>query len=88
MTTGTPAALQNSRSSAILDHDTNTIFTMAGDDGNLFSLEMDAITNTAAGSLEWIDAGRPKITTTGYKVTAAQASNHISEQLIRGTKLT
>lgn len=78
VTTGAPAALQNSRSSAILDHDTNVIFTIPGGGAAMYQLGMDNIVATAAGALAWTDVGQPKFDTADYKVTAALASNHIS----------
>ncbi len=69
--------LQNSRSSAILDHNTNVIFSVGN--ANMVSLDFGSVTNTAAGSLAWEVVGTPKIAAENYRVTAAGASNHISE---------
>ncbi|GMK54613.1 hypothetical protein CspeluHIS016_0111990 [Cutaneotrichosporon spelunceum] len=75
-TTGGSDALQNSRSSAILDHNTNVIFTVGS--SSMYTLDFGSVTATAAGSLAWGVASTPKFASEGYKVTAAAASNHIN----------
>lgn len=41
---------------------------------------MSSIKNVAGGSVPWENVRTPKWFKEGYKVTAAQAANHISEQ--------
>lgn len=88
VTSGTPAALQNSRSSAILDHDTNVIFTIPGNGAQMYELDMGSVVAKAAGTAAWSDVRTPAFDTANYKVTAALASNHIRESQKPCVKLT
>ncbi|TXT11057.1 hypothetical protein VHUM_01808 [Vanrija humicola] len=77
-TSGGPTSTGNTRSSAILDHDTNVLFTIPGDSASgAYSLDLGLITNTAAGTAAWTAVGTPPFPLTNYKATAALASNHI-----------
>jgi len=82
-TTGAPAQLSNSRSAAVLDHDTNTIYTVAGGGQSMYGLALDSVTNTAGGSVAWEQIGTPAIDTEG-PVTAALANNHINYFGVKG----
>ncbi|BEJ12151.1 hypothetical protein CspHIS471_0206110 [Cutaneotrichosporon sp. HIS471] len=84
VTTGAGDSMQNSRSSAVLDHNTNVIFTVGNT--NMYSLDFGAVTTTAAGSLTWGIASTPQIASEGYKVTAAAASNHINYYGVPGSE--
>jgi hypothetical protein len=83
-TTGAPASLSNSRSSAILDHDTNVIFTLPGGGKSMYMLSLNSVTNKANGSSEWTEVGTPSFSTDGA-VTAALANNHINYFGVPGT---
>ncbi|KAL1410226.1 hypothetical protein Q8F55_004231 [Vanrija albida] len=73
-TSGGPTSVGNSRSSAVLDHDTNVLFTISD---TAYSLDLGLITNTAAGTAAWTTVGTPPFPVADYKGTAALASNHI-----------
>lgn len=76
-TSRTPSDLGNSRSSSVLDHDTNVFFTLTTDSG-LYQLDLSSITNSASsGTLTWEAVENPSFSVDGYTVTAAQAANHI-----------
>ncbi|WVQ94465.1 hypothetical protein IAU59_001544 [Kwoniella sp. CBS 9459] len=84
-TSGAPSDLGNSRSSSILDHDTNVIFTLTMGSG-LYQLDMSSVTNAASSSaLAWEAVSSPSFTQTDYTVTAAQAANHVFYFGVPGT---
>ncbi|OCF34632.1 hypothetical protein I316_03673 [Kwoniella heveanensis BCC8398] len=84
-TSGAPSDLGNSRSSSILDHDTNVIFTLTTGSG-LYQLDMSSVTNAASSNaLSWEAVSSPSFTETGYTVTAAQAANHVFYFGVPGT---
>ncbi|GFZ42810.1 hypothetical protein JCM24511_00528 [Saitozyma sp. JCM 24511] len=83
-TSSVPSTLGNSRSSSVLDHDTNVVFTLSGN--TLYQLDMSSVTTTAnASGLTWQAVENPSFSTSGYTVTAAQASNHINYFGVPGT---
>ncbi|WRT65487.1 uncharacterized protein IL334_002430 [Kwoniella shivajii] len=76
-TSGAPTDLGNSRSSSVLDHDTNVIYTLTTSSG-LYQLDLSSVTNSAQSSaLAWEAVENSSFSTSGYSVTAAQAANHI-----------
>ncbi|WWC68842.1 uncharacterized protein I206_102778 [Kwoniella pini CBS 10737] len=76
-TSGAPSDLGNSRSSSVLDHDTNVIYTLTTSSG-LYQLDMSSVTNSAQSSaLAWEAVENPSFSVDGYSVTATQAANHI-----------
>jgi hypothetical protein len=77
VTSGAPAALSNSRSSAVLDHDTNVLFTVPGGGQSMYSAGLGSITNVASGTVAWEEVGTPQINTEGA-TTAALSNNHIT----------
>ncbi|KAK8861374.1 hypothetical protein IAR55_002193 [Kwoniella newhampshirensis] len=84
-TSSAPSDLGNSRSSSVLDHDTNTLFTLTTGSG-LYQLDMSSVTNSASGSaLDWQAVENPSFSVSGYTVTAAQAANHIFYLGVPGT---
>ncbi|ADV25379.1 hypothetical protein I315_05247 [Cryptococcus gattii Ru294] len=84
-TSRTPSDLGNSRSSSVLDHDTNVFFTLTTDSG-LYQLDLSSITNSASSdALIWEAVENPSFSVDGYTVTAAQAANHIFYFGVPGT---
>ncbi|WWC60080.1 uncharacterized protein I303_102643 [Kwoniella dejecticola CBS 10117] len=76
-TSGAPSDLGNSRSSSVLDHDTNVIYTLTTSSG-LYQLDMSSVTNSAQSSaLAWEAVENSSFSVDGYSVTATQAANHI-----------
>ncbi|AAW45106.1 hypothetical protein CNBL2400 [Cryptococcus deneoformans B-3501A] len=76
-TSRTPSDLGNSRSSTVLDHDTNVFFTLTTDSG-LYQLDLSSITNSASSdSLRWEAVSDPSFSVDGYTATLAQAANHV-----------
>ncbi|OXB33434.1 hypothetical protein LQV05_001839 [Cryptococcus neoformans] len=76
-TSRTPSDLGNSRSSTVLDHDTNVFFTLTIDSG-LYQLDLSSIRNSASrDTLRWEAVSNPSFSIDDYTVTAAQAANHI-----------
>ncbi|WWD16720.1 hypothetical protein CI109_101151 [Kwoniella shandongensis] len=84
-TASAPSDLGNSRSASVLDHDTNTLFTLTTGSG-LYQIDMSSVTNAASGSaLNWEAVESPSFSVSGYTVTAAQAANHIFYLGVPGT---
>ncbi|WWC87658.1 uncharacterized protein L201_002548 [Kwoniella dendrophila CBS 6074] len=76
-TSGAPSDLGNSRSSSVLDHDTNVIYTLTSKSG-LYQLDLSSVTNSASSSaLAWEAVENSSFSVDGYSVTATQAANHI-----------
>ncbi|KAL7419792.1 hypothetical protein Q5752_005708 [Cryptotrichosporon argae] len=77
-TSSAPSALGNSRSSIVLDHDTNTVYTIPGAGQPMYTLDMSTLTTAASSSaLAWSEVENPSFDDSSYTVTAAQAANHI-----------
>ena len=82
--TTSPPSNYGSRSGSVLDHDTNVIFTLPTGGGGMYQLDMSSVTKSASGSgLAWEAVNNPSFDASSYQTTMAQASNHISESLLR-----
>ncbi|WVO17991.1 hypothetical protein L204_105689 [Cryptococcus depauperatus] len=76
-TSGAPSDLGNSRSSSVLDHDTNVLFTLTTSSG-LYQLDLSNVQKSASGNtVGWEAVMKPSFSVDGYTVAAAQAANHI-----------
>lgn len=83
-TSGAPASLTNSRSSAVLDHDTNVIYTVPGGGASMYALDLGNVQASAGGSAAWSQETAVSFSTDG-DVTAALANNHINYFGVSGT---
>ncbi|WVQ79164.1 hypothetical protein IAT38_001260 [Cryptococcus sp. DSM 104549] len=84
-TSGVPSDLGNSRSSSVLDHDTNVIFTLTTGSG-MYQLDLSSVTNSASSdAASWEAVENSSFSVDGYSVTAAQAANHIFYFGVPGT---
>lgn len=59
----------------ILDHDTNVFYALSK--GELYFLDMGALTTANSSALTWNDVGKPSFSTDNYQPVMAIAQNHV-----------
>jgi hypothetical protein len=71
----TTGSFDPSNFQTILDHDTNVFYALSN--GELFFLNMEAMTAANSSALAWTDVEKAQINTDGYQPVMALAQNHV-----------